>query len=98
MYICTVNLQTMKVTKSKDMKSVCFEFKNPKTPSAEPRLKFQKTNTEGEFDLILKVNETSNTDEITIKLGVVSIQEIEEIADILKTMSNLKNNSRLITD
>jgi hypothetical protein len=65
---------------NKDMNSVTFEFRKPKTPSAEPRLKFQKTSTDGEFDLILKVNETSQADEITIKLGIVSIEEMEEIS------------------
>lgn len=83
---------------SKDMNSVTFEFRKPKTPSAEPRLKFQKTSTDGEFDLILKVNETSQADEITIKLGIVSIEEMEEIAHILKTISTKKNNCQLITE
>ncbi len=83
---------------NKDMNSVTFEFRKPKTPSAEPRLKFQKTSTDGEFDLILKVNETSQADEITIKLGIVSIEEMEEIAHILKTISTKKNNCQLITE
>lgn len=88
----------MKVTKDKNMRSVCFEFRNPKTPSAEPRLKFEKTSNDGEFNLIMKVNETSNTDEITIKLGVVTIEEVEEIASVLKTMSNKTNVCQLIED
>ncbi len=88
----------MKVTKSKNMKSVCFEFKNPKTPSAEPRLKFEKTPVEGEFNLFMKINETSTCDEMTVKLGTVTIEEIEEIASILKTMSNKTNTCQILND
>jgi len=83
---------------SKDMNSVTFEFRKPKTPSAEPRLKFQKTSVDGEFDLILKVNETAQADEMTVKLGIVSIEEMEEISQILKTISTKKNNCQLLTD
>ena len=83
---------------SEDMKSVCFEFRNPKTASAEPRLKFEKTSKDGEFNLIMKVNETSYTDEITIKLGVVTVEEVEEIVSVLKTMSNKASVCQLLQD
>lgn len=88
----------MKIVEDKDMKSVLFEFENSKTPGAKPRLEFKHIKDKGIFNLIVEVNKTSYTPEMTIDLGNVTIEEIEEIADILKTMSGIKNttNDQLI--